>query len=115
MARKIVMGTGQLSLFDLLDERRSKIISASPQIWTIEEVCNRYYQFKLSDGCSGSFLDSAKRHLMYFMDWLKEHGFDATEKKLLDLDSAILSDFRQMLADNSKISTATANLYLRRC
>ena len=49
---------------------------------------------------------------MYFIDWLKEHGFNATEKKLLDLNSAILSDFRQMLANNSKISTATANLYL---
>lgn len=106
------MGTGQLSLFDLLEEKRSNIISASPQIWTVEEVCKRYYRFKLSDGCSASFLDSAKRHLMYFIDWLKEHGFNATEKKLLDLNSAILSDFRQMLVNNSKISTATANLYL---
>ena len=102
----------QLSLFDLLDENRSNVISASPELWTVEEVCKRYCRFKLSDGCSPSFLDSAKRHLMYFMDWLRNKGFDPAKKKLSDLNSAILSDFRQMLATNLKISTVTANLYI---
>jgi integrase len=81
-------------------------------MWTIEQLCEKYYQFKLTDGCSASFLDSAKRHLMYFMDWLNNKGFDPAEKKLSDLNSAILSDFRQMLATNLKISTVTANLYI---
>ena len=102
----------QLSLFDLLEKKQRSIISVSPQGWTVEEVCKRYYQFKLSDGCSASFLDSAKRHLMYFMDWLKKQGFDATEMTLSELNSAILSDFRQMLAGHSKISIVTANLYI---
>ena len=64
------MGNEQLWLFDLLDEARSSNVSVSPQMWSVEEICNRYYQFKSSDGCSASFLDSVKRHLMYFMDWL---------------------------------------------
>ena len=102
----------QLSLFDLLDEKQSNIISVSPHLWTLEEICKRYYRFKLSDGCSASFLDSAKRHLIYFMGWLRNKGFDPAEKKLSDLNSAILSDFRQMLATNLKISTVTANLYI---
>jgi len=106
------MRTGQLPLFDLLDEKQRNIITALPQAWTIEQTCERYYRFKLSDGCSASFLGSAKRHLMYFIGWLKGRGFDPSEKKLSDLDSAILSDFRLMLADNSKICTATANLYI---
>ena len=99
-------------LFDLFDEARNNNVSDSPQLWSVEYICNKYYQFKSSDGCSASFLDSAKRHLMYFMNWLRNKGFDPAEKKLSDLNSAILSDFRQMLATNLKISTVTANLYI---
>ena len=106
------MGAEQLSLFDLLDERRSNIIPISSQFWTVEDACRRYYRFKLSDGCSASFLDSVKRHLRYFTDWLKKHGFNPASKKLSDLNSAILSDFRQMLADKQNISVTTANLYI---
>ena len=102
----------QLSLFDLLDEKRSNITSVSPELWNVKETCKRYYLFKLSDGCSASFLDSAKRHLMYFMNWLRSKDFDPAEKKLSDLNSAILSDFRQVQATNLKISIVTANLYI---
>ena len=106
------MHNKQLSLFDLLDKKQSNIISASPHLWTLEEICKRYYRFKLSDGRSPSFLDSVKRHLMYFMNWLRKQGFDPAEKKLSDMNSAILSDFRQMLAANLKIIAVTANLYI---
>ena len=85
------MNDKQLSIFDLLDEKRNNVISASPQLWTVEDICKRYYRFKLSDGCSASFLDSAKRHLRYFMNWLRSKGFDATEKTPSDLNSAILT------------------------
>ena len=106
------MGNEQLSLFDLLDEKNDRVAFVSPQQWTIEQLCERYYQFKLTDGCSGCFLDSAKRHLVYFREWLKRYGFNPASEKLSDLNSAVLSDYRQMLADNSKISVATANLYI---
>ena len=102
----------QLSLFDLLEKKKDRVGFTLPQQWSIEQLCQKYYQFKLTDGCSASFLDSAKRHLMYFMDWLLNKGFDPARKKLSDLNSSILSDFRQMLAANLKISTVTANLYI---
>ena len=106
------MGNEQLSLFDLLDQEKNREVLTSPQVWTIQQLCEKYYQFKLTDGCSPSFLDSAKRHLCYFVDWLKKYGFDPVNDKLSDLNSAILSDFRQRLADNPNISVVTANLYI---
>ncbi|HBG27645.1 MAG: hypothetical protein A2Y10_10415 [Planctomycetes bacterium GWF2_41_51] len=106
------MAAEQLSLFDLAEKGGEAAAFTLPAQWTVKQLCKKYYQFKLSDGCSASFLDSAKRHLMYFMDWLKDNDFDPSEKKLSELNSAILSDFRQMLGNNFKISTATANLYI---
>jgi integrase len=106
------MSGKQLSLFDLLEDKKDRYAFTLPQQWTIQQLCQRYYQFKLTDGCSVCFLDSVKRHLKYFTVWLKKYGCDPAVERLSDLNSAILSDFRQMLADNSKISAATANLYI---
>ena len=102
----------QLSLFDLLEDKKERNVFTLPRQWTIEKLCEKYYQFKLSDGCSISFLDSARRHLKYFTDWLTSNGFDPGKKKMSDLNSAILSEFRQMLASKSTISISTANLYI---
>ena len=102
----------QLSLFDILEDKKDSVDFTLPKLWTLEQLCEKYYQFKLSDGCSISFLDSARRHLKYFMDWLRSKGFNPGKKKLSNLNSAILSDFRQMLANKYTISRSTANLYI---
>ena len=106
------MSNKQLSIYGLIDVQKRKATFTSPHQWTIEQLCERYYRFKLSDGCSASFLDSVKRHLMYFMNWLRDKDFDPAEKKLSDINSAILSDFREMLADKQSVSITTANLYI---
>jgi len=106
------MGNEQLSLFDLLDEKKDRVAFVLPQQWTIEQLCEKYYQFKLTDGCSGCFLNSAKRHLKYFRSWLNSYGFNPAGEKLSALNSAVLSDYRKMLAGNSKISAVTANVYI---
>ena len=47
--------------------------------WSLTEMADRYYRHKKSDGCSPSFLSSVKRHIQYFMIWLKKQGFDNIE------------------------------------
>ena len=80
--------------------------------WPLIEVAARYYDFKKADGCSPSFLGSAKRQLQFFMTWLKHQDFDSNWHRPKELTSALLAKFRQMLADNSKISVITANHYI---
>lgn len=46
------------------------------------------------------------------MTWLKHQGFDSNLHRPKELTSALLAKFRQMLADNSKISVITANHYI---
>ena len=106
------MSDRQLSLFDLLEDKHQHEVFALPNMWTIRQLCDKYYQFKLTDGCSCSFLNSAKRHLCYFSSWLKTYGLAPDTERLSDINSAILSDYRQSLAENTKISVVTANVYI---
>ena len=67
--------------------------------WSLIELAARYYNHKKTDGCSPSFLSSVRRHIQYFMVWLKKQGFDPGQNKTNDLTSVILAGYRQMLAD----------------
>jgi len=109
---RCVMSNGQLPLFDLLENKKQREVFSLPEMWSIDRLCEKYYQFKRTDGCSASFLNSAKRHLRYFCDKLKCCGFDPSSEKLSDLNSVMLSDYRQYLAENTKISVVTANVYI---
>ncbi|RKY09400.1 MAG: hypothetical protein DRP56_02670 [Planctomycetota bacterium] len=109
---RCVMSNGQLLLFDLLENKKQREVFSLPEMWSIDRLCEKYYQFKKTDGCSCSFLNSSRRHLQYFTDWVKQYGFDTSGEKLSDLNSVILSDYRQYLAENTKISVVTANVYI---
>ena len=87
-------------------------LMGSAESWTLIELASRYCNHKKTDGCSPSFLSSVKRHIQYFMVWLKKQGFDPTQNKTNDLTSVILTGYRQMLAENSTISIVTANHYI---
>jgi len=80
--------------------------------WPLIELAARYYDHKKSDGCSPSFLSAIKRYLQHFLIWLKDNGFDPAIYKPEDLTSAILAEYRRMLAENSGISIVTANVYI---
>jgi integrase len=80
--------------------------------WSLIELAARYYNHKKTDGCSPSFLSSVKRHIQYFMVWLKKQGFDPGQNKTNNLTSVILAGYRQMLADDNTISIVTANHYI---
>lgn len=102
----------RLPLFDYIEEKRPPQKPSKPQVWTFEKLFETYYQFKESDGCSACFLNSIRRHLCHFTDWLKRIGFDPSFQKLSDINASMLSDYRQFLAENSKIGVVTANLYI---
>ena len=80
--------------------------------WPLIEMAARYYDFKKSDGCSPSFLSSIRRHLQYFMLWLKRQGFDSNQSRPQELTSSLLAGYRQMLAEDESISLLTANQYI---
>ena len=106
------MKGGQLSLFDLFEEKKKPKKPTQPHMWTFDQLFETYYQFKLTDGCSACFLNSIRRYLSHFIDWLQRFGFNSSIQKLSDIDAAILSDYRQFLAENSNIGVVTANLYI---
>ena len=106
------MADNQLSLFDLLEDPNQRESVTEPRMWTLRQLCDHYYQFKRDDGCSDVFLNSIKRYLGYFTTWLKRYGVNPDREKLADLDAAVLSDYRQMLADKTHIGIVTANLYI---
>jgi len=60
----------------------------------------RYYDVKETAGCSALFLNNIRKHLQPFLDWLKSKGFDICKNTAEDLTSALLSGFRQFLADD---------------
>ncbi len=85
--------------------------------WSLTETADRYYGHKKSDGCSPSFLSSARWHIQHFMVWLKKQGFDPGQNKTNGLTSVILAGYRQMLAENSTISIVSyvIGLHKHRC
>ena len=107
-----VMKEEQLPLFDLLEEKKQPQKPAQPEMWTFDQLFETYYQFKLTDGCSACFLNSIKRYLRHFTDWLKRGGFDPSVQKLSDINGSMLSEYRKILAENSNIGIVTANLYI---
>lgn len=106
------MSDVHLPLFDRLEEKKEPQKSAQPQKWTFDQLFETYCQFKETDGCSACFLNSIKRHLRHFIDWLRCYGFDSSTQKLSEINAAMLADYRQCLADNTKIGVVTANLYI---
>lgn len=106
------MAHKQLSLFDIPEVKTDHENFTLPDMWSLSRLCDKYYQFKKADGCSASFLNSARRHLRSFTGFLKRYGFDPDSEKLSDMNSSILSDYRQSLADNTKIGRVTANIYI---
>jgi len=82
------------------------------EFWTLLELAARYYEHKKSDGCSPSFLSSIRQMVQYFLTWLKNKGFNPAENKPSDLTSALLAEYRQMLAEKTSISIDTANGYI---
>jgi integrase len=71
-----------------------------------------YYDVKKADGCSALFLNAIRKHLQRFLDWLKSKGFDVCKNTAEDLTSALLSGYRQSLAEDASIARKTANHYI---
>ena len=81
----------------LMYERKSDYSSmGDAKSWSLTETADRYYGHKKSDGCSPSFLSSARWHIQHFMVWLKKQGFDPGQNKNNDRTSVILAGYRQM-------------------
>lgn len=80
--------------------------------WPLIEMAARYYDVKKADGCSALFLNAIRKHLQRFLDWLKSKGFDVSKNTAEDLTSALLSGFRQSLAEDTSIARKTANHYI---
>ena len=57
-------------------------------------------------------LNAIKKHLQKFIDWLKSIGFDVSKNTAEELTSALLSGFRQSLAEDTSIARKTANHYI---
>ena len=69
--------------------------------WPLIEMATRYYDVKKADGCNALFLNAIRKHLQRFLDWLKSKGFDICKNTDEDLTSALLSGYRQSLADDT--------------
>jgi len=80
--------------------------------WPLIEMAARYYDVKKADGCSPLFLNAVRKHLQRFLDWLKSKGFDICKNTAEDLTSALLSGYRQSLAEDTCIARKTANHYI---
>jgi integrase len=80
--------------------------------WPLIEMAARYYDVKKADGCSPLFLNSIKKYLQRFPDWLKNRGFDVCRNTTENLNSALLSGYRQSLAEDASIAVKTANHYI---
>lgn len=77
--------------------------------WSLIEMAAHYYDFKVSEGCSGLFLACIKRYIQRFLDWLGTQGFDVGEQGPEDLTTILLTGYRQVLADDTSIGMKTAN------
>jgi len=69
--------------------------------WPLIEMATRYYDVKKADGCNALFLNAIRKHLQRFLDWLKSKDFDICKNTDEDLTSALLSGYRQSLADDT--------------
>jgi len=77
--------------------------------WSLIEMAARYYDFKVSDGCSDLFLACIKQYVQRFLDWLTAQGFDVEEQNPEELSATHLTGYRQFLAEDSSIGMKTAN------
>jgi len=91
------------SVIEHIDDARS---------WPLIEMAARYYDVKRADGCSPLFLNAVRKHLQRFLDWLKSKGFDICKNTAEGLTSALLSSYRQSLAEDTSIARKTANHYI---
>ena len=82
------------------------------QSWPLIEMAARYYDVKKADGCSALFLNAIRKHLQRFLDWLKSKDFNVCKNTVEDLASALLSGYRQYLAEDTSIARKTANHYI---
>ena len=104
------MADGQMLIFDLLENPEP--VADDPAEWSLSRLIEHYDRFKSSEGLSPSFLASIRRHLRYFTDWLNQHCWNPDFRKLSDLSTLLLSDYRLGLADNPRIGVSTANHYI---
>ena len=109
---KYILITGAKEVSIMYERKCDYSSMGDAKSWSLIELAARYYNHKKTDGCSPSFLSSVRRHIQYFMVWLKKQGFDPVPNKPSDLTSAILAGYRQMLAENNAISIVTANHYI---
>jgi integrase len=104
------MSDGQMLIFDLLEE--TPVVVDVPAGWSLNQLIERYFRFKSSEGLSPCFQASIRRHLQYFTNWLRQQHWNPDHQKLSDLTTLLLSDYRLSLAEKTSIGVITANLYI---
>ena len=83
-----------------------------PAEWSLSQLIERYRRFKSSEGLSPCFLAAIRRHLQYFTNWLRQQHWNPDVRKLSDLTTLLLSDYRLSLAEKASIGVITANCYI---